>query len=397
MTRATRQVTDAERRARLVHRHHLLRTAATVVDAVRGVAAFHSSDPVTPYLSAWARTANFSRQDLDQALFQDRTLWRLHAMRRTLFVVPTDDAPAYLSGAAEDVARRERKRLEGWLAVEMDPSSVMRFVADAEAAVLQILRGGGELRTQELTREIPQLGTEITLGSGRGTVRSPVSSRLLFLMAMDGRVVRTRPAGTWRSSQYRWATTAEWFGPLPGLPPCDDARTTILRRYLSGHGPATIEDIRWWTGWTAASVRAALDRLDPEPVLLEGGTPAVMLVDGPPPQTAEPEQVSLLPALDSTPMGWKTREWFLGPHGPRVFDRNGNVGPTVWAGGRIVGGWGQRPDGSVGVRLLESVGSETGARIAREAEHLEEWLGGVTVVPRFRTPLEREISESHRT
>ena len=57
--------------------------------------------------------------------------------------------------------------------------------------------------------------------------------------------------------------------------------------------------------------------------------------------------VALLPALDPTTMGWQGRGWYLGPHGPRLFDRSGNAGPTVWVDGHIVGGWAQRPDGEV--------------------------------------------------
>ena len=46
-------------------------------------------------------------------------------------------------------------------------------------------------------------------------------------------------------------------------------------------------------------------------------------------------------------MGWKERSWYLGPHAPDVFDNVGNVGPTIWLGGRIVGGWAQTADGTV--------------------------------------------------
>ena len=60
--------------------------------------------------------------------------------------------------------------------------------------------------------------------------------------------------------------------------------------------------------------------------------------------------------------------------------------------GRIVGGWGQRPDGEVVTRLLEDIGRDGTAAVAHEAERLTTWLGGVKVVPRFRCPLERELS-----
>jgi hypothetical protein len=111
-------ISDAERRARLVARHHLGRTAADVLDAARSLGALHSSDPATPYLAAVARVPNFATADLDRALFDDRTLCRIHAMRRTLFVVATDTVARLEAGASRDIARKERRRVEGWARVD---------------------------------------------------------------------------------------------------------------------------------------------------------------------------------------------------------------------------------------------------------------------------------------
>jgi hypothetical protein len=91
-------------------------------------------------------------------------------------------------------------------------------------------------------------------------------------------------------------------------------------------------------------------------------------------------------------MGWSQRQWFLGGHGPALFDRSGNPGPTVWCDGRIVGGWAQRKDGEIVYRLLEDVGAEAASAIADAAERLRVWHHDVRVTPRFRTPLERELS-----
>ena len=75
-----------------------------------------------------------------------------------------------------------------------------------------------------------------------------------------------------------------------------------------------------------------------------------------------------------------------------LFDRSGNIGPTVWWDGRIVGGWAQRADGAVVFRLLEDAGAAAATAVTAEAESLRSWLGPVRVTPRFRTPLERELS-----
>jgi hypothetical protein len=83
----------------------------------------------------------------------------------------------------------------------------------------------------------------------------------------------------------------------------------------------------------------------------------------------------------------------VGGHRERLFDRSGNIGPTVWSDGRIVGGWAQRKDGEIALALLEDPGAGAAAAIAAEAQRLREWIGDVRVTPRFRTPLERELCE----
>jgi len=102
--------------------------------------------------------------------------------------------------------------------------------------------------------------------------------------------------------------------------------------------------------------------------------------------------MALLPALDPTAMGWTERDWYLGPHRAPLFDRTGNIGPSIWSDGRIVGGWVQRPDGEIALRVLEDVGSAAFAAIDAEAATLADWLGDVRFKPKFRTPLERELS-----
>jgi hypothetical protein len=90
-------------------------------------------------------------------------------------------------------------------------------------------------------------------------------------------------------------------------------------------------------------------------------------------------------------MGWKERDWYLGGHGPLLFDGNGNAGPTIWSDGRIVGGWAQRKNGELVYRLLEDVGSDAVAAVEAELARLTALLGTTRAVSRFPTPLEREL------
>jgi hypothetical protein len=215
---------------------------------------------------------------------------------------------------------------------------------------------------------------------------------VLFLLALEARILRTRPLGTWISGQYRWAPVAAWLGaPLPELDP-REARADLLARWLRAFGPGTSTDVKWWAGWTVAQTTSALADVGAVEVGLEGDGTGWVLPDDTGPVRPPRGWVAFLPGLDPTVMGWKERGWYLGPHAAALFERNGNAGPTVWCEGRVVGGWAAVGPGAVAFRVLEDVGQDEMRRIEDEAERLSSWLGEVQVTPRFRTPLERELS-----
>ncbi|HZD79493.1 MAG TPA: winged helix DNA-binding domain-containing protein [Actinomycetota bacterium] len=383
-----------QRRARLGFRHRLGEPAATVDEVARAMVGLHSSDPSTVFLSAYARVQRFRTADMEDALYERRSLVRMLGMRRTLFVVPRDLAAVMDEACTKALAPGERRRLTRMLEEQgvAPGSGGARWIRRVEHATLRALGARGEATARELTKDVPELGSKLTFGEGKrwgGTMG--VSTRILFLLATDGRIVRTRPLGGWTSGQYRWARTENWLAePLPVVEH-DEARTDLLRRWLRAFGPGTMADVRWWTGWTAKLAAQTLRAVEAVEVEMKEGTGYLLPDDLEPVPRPEP-WAALLPGLDPTVMGWKERDWFLGPHGRLLFDRNGNAGPTVWADGRLVGGWTQSADGEVVVRLLEPLDRTTRRRIEAERERLRAWLGAVRIRPRFRSPIEQELS-----
>ncbi|MGW4065239.1 winged helix DNA-binding domain-containing protein [Amycolatopsis sp. NPDC004747] len=384
-----------QRRARLAVRHHLAAPAASVTEAVAGVVALHATDPATVHLSASARLAAPAVADVEQALYEDRTLLRLLGMRRTVFVTDLDTAALVQAGCSADIAVKQRKLLEQHLGQQGHPENVPEpaaWLKEVEASVEAALRARGSATAQQLSEDEPRLRQQLLMAAGKPyEAIGNVTSRVLFLLAAGGRIARGRPRGSWLSSQYVWHPLDEW---VPGgLPPwsADEARVELARRWLRAYGPAPVSDLRWWTGWTAAQTKKALAALSPAEVDLDG-VPGVVPADDVDPVPLPPPWVAFLPALDPTPMGWQDRGWFLGPHRAALFDRSGNIGPTVWASGRVVGGWAQRASGEVVFRLLEDTGAETRAMVEAEAEKCAKWFGEARPTPRFRTPLERELT-----
>jgi hypothetical protein len=382
-----------ERRARLGLRHQLAGSAraSEPVGVADRLCGLHGTDPASVFLAASARLRKPDFGAIEQALYGDRRLVRMLAMRRTMWVFPVELAGIAQAAATDSVAARERKRLEQMIADGGITDDVPAWLAEAERATLAALTARGEATGAELSKDVPQLREQFVFGVGtkwEGT--QSVTTRLLLLLAAEAKIVRARPRGSLISSQYRWTALESW---LPGGLPAwerEPAQAELVRRWLSAYGPATVGDVKWWTGWTLGDARRALAGVGAVEVELDGEVGVALADDLEPAGPVEP-WVALLPALDPTAMGWAGRAWYLGAHGPMLFDRSGNVGPTVWSDGRIVGGWAQRKDGEVVFRLLEDIGSQARAAVEAEAERLSEQLGDTRITPRFRTPLEREL------
>ncbi|MFI9322388.1 winged helix DNA-binding domain-containing protein [Kitasatospora aureofaciens] len=378
-----------ERRARLGRRQLLAPSAraARVEDVADAVVGLHATDAATVYLSACARLAEPSAAEVDRALYGDVSLVKLLSMRRTIFAVTEGLAPYVSAGAARAIAAKERATLlkhlrdhaEGWDAARL---------AETEREVLAALAVRGEATTKELGEAVPQLRETMLMSAGKAyEAKQSVGSRLLRLLASDGHVRRCRPRGSWLSSSYPWALAPQW----PDVP-VREANAEVVRRWLAAYGPGTVEDVKWWTGWTLGEVRTALADVGARGVALADGAAALVLPGDEGPVAAPEPWAALLPALDPAVMGWRGRDWYLRPEDvPALFDRAGNAGPTVWWCGEVVGGWAQRADGEVVWRLFRDVGVEAERAVAVEAGRLAAWLGEVRVTPRFRTPLEREL------
>lgn len=388
------RMTTEERRARLGMRHRLA-AGAQVDDAVAiadAVVALHGTDPASVFLSAAARMLNPSVERLEKAVYEDRLLVRTLGMRRTMFVLPIETVPVVQAACTDALVAGERRRTLGMLE-EAGVPDADRHLKELEASTLAAIDEAGEATGAELGKLVPGLRQKLIVGVGtkwEGTIG--LTTRVLFLLATEQKIVRGRPKGGWTSSQYRWSPMSSWLPPAVSLPAADDARVELCRRWLRAFGPAPVTDLKWWSGLNLGQVRKAVAALDVVEVDLDG-SPGIVLADDVEPTPAPAPWIALLPALDPTTMGWHQRAWYLGDDGKALFDTNGNAGPTVWSDGRIIGGWAQRKDtGEVVFRLLEDAGAEVSAAVDAEAARLTEWLGDVRVTPRFPTPLQRQLS-----
>ncbi|MEK2476624.1 winged helix DNA-binding domain-containing protein [Streptomyces noursei] len=392
------RITAAQRRTRLVRRHLLApsvreKTPEAVAEALIGL---HATDPATVFLATAARMRRPTVAAIERPLYEPTAagtpaLERIRCMRRTMFVLPARLAPAVRSATVRDM---HRHRTDAMARVRDALGWDERTYTAAEQDTLAALTTRGETTAAQLAADIPALREQIVLSPGKSyESRQRVSASILGVLAAEGRIRRARPAGSWTSAQFRWALAH----PLPQIPAAE-AKTTLARRYLAAFGPVTVDDLKWWTGWNLTDTRKAVVAAGAQAVELDEGTGHLLPEDLElAPGIPEPG-AALLPGLDPTAMGWRHRDWYLDPdHAKALFDRNGNIGPTIWWHGRIIGAWAQHADGHINHRLLTDPGRAARTAIDDEITRLTAFLDGARVTPCYRTPLERQLATTDRT
>ncbi len=378
-----RHISDDERRARLARRHGIapLHRFPDPVSATRGMTVLHATEAATVHLSLAARIDGVKPSDVDACLYDERSLVKQLAMRRTLFVFPRELLPAAWGSASARVALQERQKTIKDAVASGVAKDGDRWLETACDAVLSRLAGGEALSAQQLREEVPEIAGTITMSPGTkwgGEV--PIAPRVLTYLGCRGDVVRGRNNGHWRISRPAWTLMDDWLGELPEPPEDAAGYAELVAAWLRTFGPGTTRDIQWWLGSTVTAAKRALADVGAVEVSLDGGGTGWVLPDDLDEEPAVEPWAALLPVLDPTTMGWKERDFYLDPgHTPYLFDTNGNGGTTAWWDGRIVGCWIQDDDGRVEVVLRDEIADEGRAALEREAERLTAWLDGVRI------------------
>ncbi len=394
----------------LAWKQRLVPTAqgADVVAVTRDIVALHATMPTSPFLSLWARVrpgaaGGFEREMLEDALYETRELARIPCMRTTVHVVPSDEVGRFLAAYGPHHLPPEFREWESLLVraglcrEEEADTLLGHLMRRVPAAVKE----SGPLPVREITRRVPELAAKVTHSEGKAYEGAfSLGSRFVAFLCASGALIRARPRGTWRSNLYEYAAMVDW------LPEQDQARVEqeeaqawLVERYLRAFGPASRDDIQWWTGLSAGETERALCALRSGvvPVEIEALGRGYWMLDEDAQQLRtftplEGPSGFFLPGLDPYIMGYLDRRRFVSVgHEAKVFDRAGNALPTVWAEGRVVGAWTQRKDGAVAYGLFEGVDRETRAGLEEQRHKLEEFFGGEYVPQRTHSPYTRSL------
>ncbi|MHA1136576.1 MAG: winged helix DNA-binding domain-containing protein [Candidatus Thorarchaeota archaeon] len=323
-------------------------------DVAKHQLGLHSTDYWTPYFSTWARIGDFDAKDMFESLDNGRKLVRNHAFRTTIHVMHIDNLSMIISATGPSLYKAYRTDKYRKIDILSDKEIEAMF-----AAVKKALRKE-PLNTSALKKALPELGEH-------------VRSALLMLMAR-GEVVRAKAKHA-RSNLTSYALLEQWVeGFKLKLTDEQEAITNLIRHHIDRFGPVSTDDIAWWLRQTKTTVKGSISSLGEEIVTINTGKKEKYMLRSDfgiakAYEKSKEDLVWFLPYEDHFLKAFIDRTGFIeesiqpmlfpadrkhfwpsNPDAPQIMPGKGSratgeVRPTIWLNGRVVGRWEIDDDG----------------------------------------------------
>ncbi|HEX5936672.1 MAG TPA: winged helix DNA-binding domain-containing protein [Actinomycetota bacterium] len=190
----------------------------------------------------WAigqRAGGLVDADVDRALAEG-SIVRTHVLRPTWHFVAREDLRWLMAISGPRVQRGNAGRYR-------DLGLDARTRARAEKAIVAALRGGGRLTRKQLAEVLD-----------RARIHREGQRMPYFLMHCELELVICSAGLEGKQQTYGFVDERV---PAGGSQDPEDAVHELVRRYLASHGPATVKDLGWWSGFTMSALKAALGDL----------------------------------------------------------------------------------------------------------------------------------------
>jgi len=334
-----RVFTERELNRALLARQLLLERARLPLPrALERIGGIQAQYAPSMYVGLWSRLDGFERDALTRALHR-RSVVQATLMRATIHLVSRRDYWPLAVAIRERRSARARVYKTSERDFERAAARIRAFLVD------------GPKRDRELAEAL-----------GPDTWRPGVG--------LWAELVRVPPSGTWeRRRADLYAHAQDWVGPENVA--TDDAIDLLVRRYLTGFGPATPAEIAGWAGLNVTTIRPALERLD----LRRFGGGLVDLPRAPLPDADTPAPVRFLPVWDATLLVHARRTGILPErYRPAIFNtKTPHSFNTFLVDGVVAGTW--RYEGErVRIDPLGRIPREVRAELDEESERLAEFI-----------------------
>jgi hypothetical protein len=300
---------------RIFNQHIASQTLKEPHEIVSWMGAVQAQDYAGAKWAIGLRLQNITDAAVDQAM-ADGSIIRTHVLRPTWHFITPADARWMIELTAPRINAFSASRFRQ---LQLD-SIVFKRSNDALAKALQ---GGKQLNREQVMSVLNEAGV--------------ATDDLRFIhLLMRAELDKVICSGGRQGKQFTYALFDDRV-PNNTLPKVE-ALAELARRYFISHGPATLQDLTWWSGLAAVDTKIGLEIVKPEL--------AMVMVDGREYWMSQNELITnnkapiahLLPAFDEFAVAYKDRTATVNPKYLEqaryvIFD------PSIVVNNQVVGTW----------------------------------------------------------
>lgn len=291
----------------------------TPAELVRHMGAIQAQDYAGSKWAIGARLPNVTEADVEKAV-ANREILRTWPQRGTIHFVVPDEVRWRLSLTSERILRSAKRRHENLSLTQADFDKALDLFRAA-------LHGDKQLSRPDMMKVLEDGG--ISTAGQRGY-------HILWYLAQTGHLC----FGPLQGKQPTFALLDEWVPSMPEMPR-EEALKRLTTTYFRSHGPATVQDLMWWSGITATEIKMGLELAKSELTSVDiDGRIYWMARDLPDMMPSKPS-VYLLPPFDEYLLGYKDRTHVLDAKHFNLVVPGGNgvFSPLLVIDGKIQGIW----------------------------------------------------------
>ncbi|MBZ4035664.1 winged helix DNA-binding domain-containing protein [Flavobacterium sp. 17A] len=272
-------------------------------------------------MAKWAigSRCDSSEKEIEEAINSGKII-RTHILRPTWHFVSPDDIFWMLELSAPQVKRFTASAAKNFGYDE-------KKLNQTNNSIEKLLAGNNHLTRNEIMQ---------ALGITKTGSDDYLSAAIMMNAELDGLVCN----GQMKGKQITYALLEERVPKPKTQLSKEEALAKLALRYFESHGPATVSDFSWWSGFPVTICKKTLNAIELQLNQITIDNQQYWFKKGLLDQDNFRESVLFLPSFDEILISYKTREAsFNTEHQSKVFTNNGIFKPIILENGKVIGIW----------------------------------------------------------
>ncbi|MBB4800972.1 hypothetical protein HNP37_001011 [Flavobacterium nitrogenifigens] len=272
-------------------------------------------------MAKWAigSRCNSTEKEIEEAINSGKII-RTHILRPTWHFVSPDDIYWMLELSAPQL---RKLAISGAKKFNVNENKLRQMNKSIE----KLLTGNNHLTRPEIMQE---------LGVKKTASDNFLGAAIMMNAELDGLVCN----GEMKGKQITYALLEERVKKPNTSLTKEEALAKLAQRYFESHGPATLLDFSWWSGFAPTICQKAINAIELQLNKITIDNQQYWFKKEVFSKDNFREGVHFLPAFDEILISYKTREAsFSGDHQSKTFTNNGIFKPIILENGKVIGIW----------------------------------------------------------